>query len=228
MFFYETGCGHCETAIAELKSHNKELTAKGFKIIAIASDVDAEGFKETASTFPWATTYCDLKGFSGVNFISLPKIFYTKTAKLCKNLSFINWKNQVFSNLFRLLICILMVIFCWENHRGHLKSYWKPSMRISKISYSSTTVVLKKSQNWKVSTSLINLVGLKQSNKLSQACQTSFSKLDRFQIKHAQNLYCCKRLFCYFFLETPKISQNFSSSLKENLMNSKILKTYQT
>ena len=70
MFFYEPGCGHCETAIAALKRHYQELTAKGFKIIAIASDVDAEGFKETASTFPWATTYCDLKGFSGVNFMN--------------------------------------------------------------------------------------------------------------------------------------------------------------
>ncbi|MFN6328548.1 MAG: peroxiredoxin family protein [Chitinophagales bacterium] len=69
LFFYQSGCGHCDTAIAGLKSNYKDLIAKGLKIISIAGDTDQDTYSKAASTFPWAaTTYCDLKGMNGINF----------------------------------------------------------------------------------------------------------------------------------------------------------------
>jgi len=68
LVFYQSDCGHCETAIATLKTNYKDLVAKGIKIISIAGDVDPAAFTSTAASFPWAAKYRDVEGMNGVNF----------------------------------------------------------------------------------------------------------------------------------------------------------------
>ena len=68
LLFYQSECGHCETAIASLKSKYSELTAKGFKIVSIAGDLDANTFATTAASFPWSAKYRDVEGMNGINF----------------------------------------------------------------------------------------------------------------------------------------------------------------
>ena len=68
LLFYQSDCGHCETAIEELKVHYQDIVQKGIKIISIAGDLDQETYKTTASQFPWKDTYCEAKGMNGINF----------------------------------------------------------------------------------------------------------------------------------------------------------------
>jgi thiol-disulfide isomerase/thioredoxin len=68
LLFYQSDCGHCETAIATLKTNYKDLVARGIKIISIAGDLDPAAFTKTAASFPWATKYRDVEGMNGVNF----------------------------------------------------------------------------------------------------------------------------------------------------------------
>lgn len=68
LLFYQSDCGHCETAIATLKTNYKDLVAKGIKIISIAGDLDPAAFTKTAASFPWAAKYRDVEGMNGVNF----------------------------------------------------------------------------------------------------------------------------------------------------------------
>ncbi len=80
LVFYQSDCGHCETAIATLKTNYKDLVAKGIKIISIAGDLDPSAFTKTAASFPWATKYRDVEGINGVNFknyaiIGTPTLF---------------------------------------------------------------------------------------------------------------------------------------------------------
>ena len=80
LVFYQSDCGHCETAIATLKTNYQDLVAKGVKIISFAGDLDQEVFANTAASFPWATKYRDVEGMNGVNFknyavIGTPTLF---------------------------------------------------------------------------------------------------------------------------------------------------------
>jgi len=68
LFFYQSGCGHCETTIEELKTNYKQLVAKGIQIISIAGDTEQETYTKTASTFPWSNKYRDEGGMNGINF----------------------------------------------------------------------------------------------------------------------------------------------------------------
>ncbi len=68
LLFYQSDCGHCETAIATLNTNYKDLVAKGIKIISIAGDLDPAAFTKTAASFPWAAKYRDVGGMNGVNF----------------------------------------------------------------------------------------------------------------------------------------------------------------
>ena len=68
LLFYQTGCGHCETAIAGLKSNYQNLVSKGIKIITLAADIEQDTYKTTADSFPWKDKFCDFKGTSGINF----------------------------------------------------------------------------------------------------------------------------------------------------------------
>jgi len=68
LLFYQSDCGHCENAIATLKTNYKDLVTNGIKIISIASDLDPAAFTKTAASFPWAAKYLDVGGMNGVNF----------------------------------------------------------------------------------------------------------------------------------------------------------------
>jgi thiol-disulfide isomerase/thioredoxin len=68
LIFYQSGCGHCETAIAGLKSNYQALVSKGIKIITLSADMEQEAFLSTAASFPWNDKFCDFKGTSGINF----------------------------------------------------------------------------------------------------------------------------------------------------------------
>jgi thioredoxin-related protein len=68
LIFYQSGCGHCETTMNELKSKYADLTKKGIRIVAISGDTDPLVFKNTANSYPWKDSYCDLEGLNGINF----------------------------------------------------------------------------------------------------------------------------------------------------------------
>jgi len=68
LLFYQSDCGHCETAIATLKTNYKDLVARGIKIISIAGDLEPATFTKTVASFPWAAKYLDVGGMNGVNF----------------------------------------------------------------------------------------------------------------------------------------------------------------
>ena len=68
LLFYQSDCGHCETAIEGLKVHYEDIVQKGIKIISIAGDLDPAAFTKTAASFPWAAKYRDVEGMNGVNF----------------------------------------------------------------------------------------------------------------------------------------------------------------
>jgi thioredoxin-related protein len=68
LIFYQSGCGHCETTMNELKSNYDDLTKKGVRVVAISGDTDPLVFKNTANSYPWKDSYCDLEGLTGINF----------------------------------------------------------------------------------------------------------------------------------------------------------------
>lgn len=68
LVFYQSDCGHCETAIAGLKSNYQDVVAKGIKVITFAADTAQETYKTAVATFPWRDNYCDGQGMSGINF----------------------------------------------------------------------------------------------------------------------------------------------------------------
>jgi peroxiredoxin len=68
LVFYQSGCGHCETAIAGLKSNYQDIVSKGIKIITLSADIEQETYQTTADSFPWKDKFCDFKGTSGINF----------------------------------------------------------------------------------------------------------------------------------------------------------------
>jgi thiol-disulfide isomerase/thioredoxin len=70
LVFYESGCGPCENEMQQLKGNYPLLKEKGYEVVTVAADMDADVFRNTAETFPWTQKYCDLQGFSGVDFKS--------------------------------------------------------------------------------------------------------------------------------------------------------------
>lgn len=68
LLFYQSGCGHCETAIAGLQKNYATLSSQGVRIIAVSADVDQTEFKNMSAPFQWKDTYCDFKGTYGINF----------------------------------------------------------------------------------------------------------------------------------------------------------------
>ena len=68
LLFYQSDCGHCETAIDELKNNYKDIVGRGIKIISIAGDLDPAVYTKTAASIPWAAKYRDAEGMNGVNF----------------------------------------------------------------------------------------------------------------------------------------------------------------
>jgi Thioredoxin-like len=52
----------------ELKSKYTDLTKKGIRVVAISGDTDPLVFQNTANSYPWKDSYCDLEGLNGINF----------------------------------------------------------------------------------------------------------------------------------------------------------------
>jgi peroxiredoxin len=82
LIFFDSDCDHCRHELDRLTEHFAELTAKGYRIISIAADTEADNYRQTAVVFPWdkADRLCDFKGFNGANFknygiIGTPTIF---------------------------------------------------------------------------------------------------------------------------------------------------------
>ncbi len=68
LVFYESGCGPCENEMQQLKGNYPLLKQKGYEVVSVAADTDADVFRNTAETFPWKQKYCDLKGFDSPDF----------------------------------------------------------------------------------------------------------------------------------------------------------------
>lgn len=66
--FFASDCGHCEEMVKQLQAQYNTLKDRNIRIIALAADTDETLFNKSKSSFPWADTYCDLKGMGGVNF----------------------------------------------------------------------------------------------------------------------------------------------------------------
>ncbi len=67
LFFYESGCDHCENEIHQLVENYNTIKEKGYEIISVAADM----MKNTGDhnhEFPWKEQLCDYKGFRGPNF----------------------------------------------------------------------------------------------------------------------------------------------------------------
>jgi hypothetical protein len=80
LIFHESGCGHCEEALNELKQAYPKLKQKDWRVISISADRDWAVFNNTTNMLPWQDKYCDLKGFTGINFknyavLGTPTIF---------------------------------------------------------------------------------------------------------------------------------------------------------
>jgi hypothetical protein len=68
LIFYESGCGHCEEELYQLKHNYTLLKEHGYEIVSVSADTDINIFRNNAALFPWTAKYCDLKGFAGDDF----------------------------------------------------------------------------------------------------------------------------------------------------------------
>jgi thiol-disulfide isomerase/thioredoxin len=68
LLFYQSGCGPCESSLAELQGSYGLLREKGVRLLAISADTDRQVFEETAAGHPWPDKFCDEQGMAGVNF----------------------------------------------------------------------------------------------------------------------------------------------------------------
>lgn len=68
LVFYETGCGPCENEMQQLIGNYPVLKEKGYEVVSVSADVDANIFRNTADRFPWEGKYCDMKGFESPDF----------------------------------------------------------------------------------------------------------------------------------------------------------------
>lgn len=68
LIFYQSDCGHCETALEQLTEAYPELRKLGILPVSIAGDTDPATFRKKADTIPWPNKYLDEKGMNGPNF----------------------------------------------------------------------------------------------------------------------------------------------------------------
>ncbi len=68
LMFYQSDCGHCETALEQLVGVYPELQKRGVLPVSIAGDNDPEIFRKKAETISWPDKYRDEKGMNGPNF----------------------------------------------------------------------------------------------------------------------------------------------------------------
>lgn len=81
VIFYESGCGMCDQLVhQDLPAKYNALKSAGIRIITLSADENEDTFKKTSHDFLWTDSYCDLKGFDGVNFkkysvVGTPTVF---------------------------------------------------------------------------------------------------------------------------------------------------------
>ena len=68
LLFYQSGCGPCESSLAQLQRSYGLLQEKGVRLLAFSADTDRQGFAEAAAGHPWPDKFCDEQGMAGVNF----------------------------------------------------------------------------------------------------------------------------------------------------------------
>ena len=100
MIFYQSGCGHCEETMNELRKHYDELTKKGLRIIGISADTDDLVFRNTANSYPWKDNFCDLEGTKGINFKNYA-VLGTPTLFLLDKKGFITAKIATIEDLLK-------------------------------------------------------------------------------------------------------------------------------
>ena len=107
LVFFESGCGHCETTLTQLKANYETLRNGGVNVVTVSADVDRDIYEETSNSFPWREKYCDEQGFEGVNFqnygvMGTPTIFaidsegtlLRRTAQLPELLAWLDSRNR--------------------------------------------------------------------------------------------------------------------------------------
>ncbi|MDR0829048.1 MAG: TlpA family protein disulfide reductase [Prevotellaceae bacterium] len=68
--FYDSGCGHCQTEMEQIKNHYPQLQSRGIRVISVAADADTAAFEAYADSFQWKDKLCDYQGFEGKNFVN--------------------------------------------------------------------------------------------------------------------------------------------------------------
>lgn len=68
LFFYQSGCGSCESELKKLKDNFSEIEKRDTRLISIAADSDQDIYKYAAAGFPWGDKLWDEKMFEGENF----------------------------------------------------------------------------------------------------------------------------------------------------------------
>ena len=66
--FFQSGCGPCESTMAQLMANFQFLESAGVNIITVSADKDKVVYEETAAKFPWKEKIFDGEGFDGTNF----------------------------------------------------------------------------------------------------------------------------------------------------------------
>jgi len=66
--FFQSGCGPCESTMAQLIANFQFLESAGVHIITVSADKDKTTYEDTAFKFPWKEKIFDGQGFDGANF----------------------------------------------------------------------------------------------------------------------------------------------------------------
>ncbi len=66
--FFQSGCGPCESTMAQLTANFQFLESAGVNIITVSADKDKAIYEENAAKFPWKEKIFDGQGFDGANF----------------------------------------------------------------------------------------------------------------------------------------------------------------
>lgn len=67
LIFYESGCEHCKSQLAEIEKHYPEFVEKGIRVYSISADESREVYEYHSKNYPWPDKLCDFKGFKGDN-----------------------------------------------------------------------------------------------------------------------------------------------------------------
>ncbi|MDR0612932.1 MAG: TlpA family protein disulfide reductase [Dysgonamonadaceae bacterium] len=80
LIFYESGCEHCKSQLAEITKHYSEFVEKGIRVYSISVDESKEVYEYHSRNYPWPDKLCDFKGFKGDNLknygvVGMPTVY---------------------------------------------------------------------------------------------------------------------------------------------------------